>query len=138
MIGKDDRFNDVRMRDMLNPVYKNVMRKQNPVEIVFKDISKFDTQNPITFTLLSKISSGKLTDESVKKLLNKAPNIKDIESNQKLKSLKLFNKNFLDDCDNGSNCRLPPPLSTIPSPPPPPLPSPPFLHASSGFNAFFL
>ena len=55
MIGKDDRFNDVRMRDMLNPVYKNVMRKQNPIEIVFKDISKFDTQNPITFTLLSKI-----------------------------------------------------------------------------------
>ena len=92
MIVKDDRFNGVCMRDMLNPVDKNVMRKQNPFEIVFKDISKFDTQNPITCTLLSKVESGKLADESVEKLLNKAPNIKDIESNQKVKSLKLFNK----------------------------------------------
>ena len=51
---------------MLDPVCKNVLRKQNPFETVFKDIFKFDVQNAIIGSLLSEIESGKLTDESVK------------------------------------------------------------------------
>lgn len=35
-------------------------------KIVFKDISKFDEQNPIIGSLLSQIECGKLTDKSVK------------------------------------------------------------------------
>ena len=101
----DIRLNGVRVRQMLDPVYKNVLRKQNPFEIVFKDISKFDAQNPIIKSLLSEIESGKLTDESVKKFLNKAPNLTDIELNQKLKNLKSFNGRLQlnDDNDNDSD-----------------------------------
>ena len=99
------RLNGVRVRQMIDPVYKNVLRKQNPFEIVFKDISKFDAQNSIIKSLLSEIESGKLTDESVKKFLNKAPNLTDIELNQKLKNLKSFNGRLQlnDDNDNDSD-----------------------------------
>ena len=77
--------------------------------------------------MLSKIESGKLTDESIKKILNKVPNPKDIELNQKLKNLKLLNNNLLMnndiDSDNDRDGGLPPPTLL---PPPPPLPRPAF------------
>lgn len=116
---------------MLHPVYKNVMSKQNPFEIVFKDICKFDAQNPITDSFLSETESGKLTDESVKKFLYKAQNPKNIELNQKLQSLKLFNRNFPDEDDDDNDGGLPPSSSTIP-PLTPPAPSPPPLSVFNG------
>ena len=82
IIVTDGRLNNVRVKHMLYRVHKNGMYKQNPFETVFK-ISKFEVHNPIIGRLLSKIESGKLTDESVKRFLNKLPNSKDIE----LKSL---------------------------------------------------
>ena len=33
------------------------MKKSNPIDVVFKDKVEFDTQNPITGTLLMKIQS---------------------------------------------------------------------------------
>ena len=39
------------------------MRKTNPITAVYNDKSKFDTQNPIIGTLLTKIESGKLNQE---------------------------------------------------------------------------
>ena len=35
----------------LNPDYKKFLKYSNPLEIVFKDISKFDVQNPIIGSL---------------------------------------------------------------------------------------
>ena len=40
--------------------------KKNTYKLVFKDISKFDGQNPIICSLLSKNESGELIDESMK------------------------------------------------------------------------
>ena len=77
--------------------------------------------------MLSEIESGKLTDESIKKIINKVPNPKDIDLNQKLQNLKLFNINLLmnndNDSDNDRDSGLPPPTLL---PPPPPLPPPAF------------
>ena len=95
MVVADGKLNDACLRHLLDPIYKNVMQKQNLFEIVFKDISKFDPRSPIIGSLLSEIESGKLTDESVKKFLNMAPDPKDIELNQKLQKLKSFNTNRL-------------------------------------------
>ena len=116
---------------MLHPVYENVMCKQNPFEIVFEGICKFDAQNPITDSFLSETESGKLTDESVKKFLYKAQNPKNTELNQKLQSLKLFNRNFPDEGDDDNDGGLPPSSSTIP-PITPPAPSPPPLSVFNG------
>ena len=54
----DGRLNDVRVRNKLNPLYKNVLQRQNPYEIVFRYISKFNWQNPIIESLLTEIESG--------------------------------------------------------------------------------
>ena len=64
------------------------MRRQNPFEIVFKDISKFDAQNSFIGNLLSEIESGELTEPDIKKFLRKPPSVKDIENNESLYNLK--------------------------------------------------
>ena len=58
IIVTNGKLKEARVRHLLDSIYKNVMRKQNPFEIVFKDISKFDVQNPIN--LLNKTESDKL------------------------------------------------------------------------------
>ena len=113
VIVTDGRLNDARGRQIHDPIDKNVMRKQNSFEIIFKDSSKFYAQNPIIGILLNKIGSGKLTNKSVKKCLNKTLNPRDIELNQKLQRLKTFNNNLStdNDSDDYNDGGLPPPPS---------------------------
>ena len=117
--------NYARVCNLLDSVYKNVMQKQNPFEIVFKGISEFDVQSLIIGSLHSKTESVKMNDESNKKFLNKAPNPKDIELNQKLQNLKLFNNNLQladgNDSDDDNDGSLPQPKQLPTLPPPPPL-----------------
>ena len=47
-----DRINDASFRQKLDPISKNILRKQNPLELVFEDISTFDAENPIVGSLL--------------------------------------------------------------------------------------
>ena len=80
----------VAFQIQLNKIHK----KTNPPEVVFKNILKFDTQNPIIGSLLtqnetSKLTS-KLTDQKVNKFLGKARSTKDIEIKEVLKNLKSF------------------------------------------------
>ena len=37
-----DRINDASFRQKLDPLSKNMLRRQNPLELVFEDISTFD------------------------------------------------------------------------------------------------
>ena len=50
-----DRINDASFRQRLDPINKNVLRRQNPLELVFEDISTFDAENPIVGSLLREI-----------------------------------------------------------------------------------
>ena len=59
----EGRLKDAQLRNQLDPLYKNVLRRQNPYEIVFKGMSRFDGQNPIVGSLLAEIKNGKLTAE---------------------------------------------------------------------------
>ena len=65
----DGRLSDGQVRNQLDPLYKNVLRRQNLYDIAFKDISKLDGQNLIIGSLLAEIESGKLTDEVVPNFL---------------------------------------------------------------------
>ena len=64
-----DRLNNASFRQTLDPIAKNVFRKQNPLELVFKDISTFDAQNPIVGLLLPELDIGKedVTSKLIKK-----------------------------------------------------------------------
>ena len=66
---------------MNDPTYlpKGVLRKPNPYEVLFKDISRFDVQNPIMGTLLKEAEGTRHTDSNVRNFPGKAPDIKDTE-----------------------------------------------------------
>ena len=54
-----DRINDATFRQKLDPISKNILRRQNPLELVFEDISTFDAENPIVGSLLREIDFNK-------------------------------------------------------------------------------
>ena len=54
-----DRINDASFRQKLDPISKNILRRQNPLELVFEDISTFDAENPIVGSLLREIDLNK-------------------------------------------------------------------------------
>ena len=65
-----DRLNNASFWQTLDPIAKNVFRKQNPLELVFKDISAFDTKNPIAGSLLRELDIGK--EDVASKLIKKS------------------------------------------------------------------
>ena len=56
-------------RQTLDPLSKNIIRRQNPLELVFEDISTFDAENPIVGSLLKELDVGKkyIASELIKK-----------------------------------------------------------------------
>ena len=54
-----DRINDVSFRQKLDLISKNILRRQNPLELVFEDISRFDAESPIVGSLLREIDIKK-------------------------------------------------------------------------------
>ena len=109
------------MRSQPDPLYKNVLRCQNPTEILLKDRSKFNGQNLITEDLLKELNKPKLKDAKVQNILGKTPLSANIELCSKSNKLKAFNEaeslkadhdknifvnfksNYLDDEDNNNN-----------------------------------
>ena len=102
-------------------------KNDNPLDVVYKKQAKFDIQNPVIGSLLKQINKSKVTFDSTKAVLDKAPNPKYLELEERYR--KIFK-----DGDN----KKPPPNSPSytdrffgPSPPPepprtpPPLPPPP-------------
>ena len=59
-----DRINDASFRQKLDSISKNILRRQNPLELVFEDISTFDAENPIVESLLREIEVKKKQTDS--------------------------------------------------------------------------
>lgn len=59
-----DRINDASFRQKLDPISKNILRRQNPLELVFEDVSTFDAENPIVGSLLREIELNKKQTDS--------------------------------------------------------------------------
>ena len=76
-----DRINDASFRQRLDPISKNILRRQNPLELVFEDISTFDAKNPIVGSLLREIDIKKTSQIAI--LLNRCQAI--LEKNLKLR-----------------------------------------------------
>ena len=54
-----DRTNNASFRQKLDPLSKNILRRENPLELVFEDISTFDAENPIVGSLLRELDVGR-------------------------------------------------------------------------------
>ena len=59
-----DRINDASFWQKLDPISKNIIRRQNPLELVFEDVSTFDAENPIVGSLLREIDLNKKQTDS--------------------------------------------------------------------------
>ena len=66
-----DRLNNASFRQKLDPINKNILRRQNPLELVFEDISLFDAENRIVGSLLRQLHVGKkdVASDLIKKSL---------------------------------------------------------------------
>ena len=53
-----DSINDASFRQKLELISKNILRRQNPLELVFEDISTFDAENPIVGSLLRELKKS--------------------------------------------------------------------------------
>ena len=87
-----ENFNDASVRRALNTKYPSVMKKSNPIDVVFKDKAKSDTQNPIIGTLLSQIQCGKTNEKAIERQLKGAPSVNDLNITERLERLKQFNR----------------------------------------------
>ena len=59
-----DRIYNASFRQKLDPISKNILRRQNPLELVFEDLSAFDAENPIVGSLLREIDIKKKQSDS--------------------------------------------------------------------------
>ena len=76
IIADDDgKLSNAAVRREFDLKIPNVMKKLNPVEYIFKDISKFDIQNLIV---------GDTSKQTQKVDLDNLPSIKDIEMRERL------------------------------------------------------
>ena len=66
-----DRINNASFRQKLDPIGKNVIRRQNHLEFVFEVISTFDAENAIIGSLLRELDVDK--KDVVSDLVKKAP-----------------------------------------------------------------
>ena len=62
-----------------NADLKFFQQNDNPLDVLFKEKSKFDVQNPIIGSLLEEIKKGKITDKDRIEAVKKAPDIKDLD-----------------------------------------------------------
>ena len=113
-----DRINNASFRQKLDPISKNILRRQNPFELIFEDISTCDAENPIVGSLLRELDVGKksLASDLIKNASGPPGQNFEIEKRlNKLKDFEPINRN------NNNNNNLTPP------------PSPPSFPPSNGF-----
>ena len=140
LYGTDRKLNSASFRRKLDPISKNVIRNQNPIEFLFKHLKHFDAQNPVIGNLIKEIEIGKKKDLS--KILKDAPNIIDLELRSRLNILR-DDETFNPDGNNNNNNNLPPPPPFFPPyfgpdqlPQPPPSPTN-FFRQSTPSNPVF-
>ena len=66
-----ERINNANFKQKLDLIAKNILRRQNPPELVFQDISTFDAENPIVGSPLQEHNVGK--NDMASHLIKKAP-----------------------------------------------------------------
>ena len=73
-----------------DPTYNYFRKNDNPLDVVYKQQAKFDVQNPVIGTLLKQINKGKVTCEGVNKTLDKGPDPRVLDLEERYR--KVFDK----------------------------------------------
>ena len=108
MIVTDGSFNNAFVRRVLDAKYPSIMKKPNPIDVVFKDKAKFDVQNPVIGFLVAQVQENKKNEKEILNQMSRAPSTKDVCIIERLAKSKNDNN------DDDDNFPLPlPPLSTL-------------------------
>ena len=85
--------------------FPSVMKKPNPIEVMFKDKSKFDVQNPVVGSLITQVVDNKKKEKEILRALDQARSIKDLDIEKRFCELNNFNegRNNDDDDDGDDN-----------------------------------
>ena len=59
----------------------------NPLHVIYKKNAKFDIQNPVIGSLLKQINKSKITPDGIKSALDKAPNPKYLELEERYRKI---------------------------------------------------
>ena len=98
MVVTDSFFNNAAVRRELDQKYPTLMKKPNPVNLIFKDKVHFDVQNPIVGSLAAQVRNN---EKAIFEQVKKAPSTKEVTISKRLEKLKKFNnKNNNDSNDN--------------------------------------
>ena len=98
-----DGINNASFRQRLDPISKNILRRQNPLDLVFEDISTFDAENRIVGRLLREIDiKKKQSDSDFIKSLPSHPG-KEFEIQKRLDNLRVIENNNNNDNNNNNN-----------------------------------
>ena len=97
------RINTASFRQKLDPISRNIVQRQNPLELVFEDILTFDSENLIVGSLLREIDiRKKQTDSDFIKSLPSQPG-KEFEIKKRLDKLRGTTNNSFNNNNNNVN-----------------------------------
>ena len=102
IVGHNGKFNNAIVRPALDLKNDGIMQNPNPLNLTFRDVKKFDIQNPVIGKLVSQVKASKLTDEKLTKRILAQDEIANIE-NRLGKLNKPININAKDDNDDDNN-----------------------------------
>ena len=112
IVGQDENFNNAVIRRVLDLKNAGVFENPNPFTVVFRDVKKFDVQNPLIGKLATQIKASKLTEEQLTNNILLKDQISDIKDClAELKRPIRFKKDGNDDDSNDDS-------GIGPSPPP--------------------
>ena len=77
----DGFFNNAAVRRELDQKYPTLMKKPNPVNVIFKDKAHFDVQNPIIGSLSVQVSNN---EKTIFEQIEKALSTKDVTISERL------------------------------------------------------
>ena len=103
MIVTDGGFNNASIHRALDTKFPSVMKNPNPVEVMFKDKSKFDVQNPVVGSLITQVVDNKKKEKEILRALDQAPSIKHLDIEKRFCELKNFNEGCNNDDDDGDD-----------------------------------
>ena len=69
-------LNEASFRHRLDLISKNIIKNQNPIKLLFKDVKHFDAQNSLIGSLIREVDIGK--KKGLSKFFDKAPDIRDL------------------------------------------------------------
>ena len=103
MILTDGGFNNTSIRQALDTKFPSIMKKPNPIEVMFKDRSKFDVQIPVVRSLITQVVDNKKKEKEILRAFDQVPSIKDLYIEKRFRELKNFNEGCNNDYDDDHN-----------------------------------